>query len=144
MLTGKEHVRLTRVFRFSASHRLFIKGFSDAENFALFDRCSNPSGHGHDYAVEVSMTGDVDPETGMVESRVNFEKLVRPVIDQLDHGWIDRDVSFFKENVSTVENIGRYLWDELEKVFPGRLDRLRVWENSKSSFEYLLEKTDDR
>lgn len=134
--TKTEHVRLTKIFRFSASHRLFFERLSDRENFAVFDRCSNPAGHGHDYAVEVGIRGEIDPETGMVANRLDLEKRARPVIEELDYSRIDRDIPFFRENMSTVENIGMYLWERLERVFPGKLDRVRVWENSRSSFEY--------
>ena len=134
--TKTVHVRLTKVFRFSASHRLFSEKLSERENFAAFDRCSNPAGHGHDYAVEVGIRGEIDPETGMVANRLDLEKLVRPVMEELDYSRIDRDIPFFRKNMSTVENIGMYLWERLGRVLPGKLDRVRVWENSRSSFEY--------
>lgn len=134
--TKTEHVRLTKIFRFSASHRLFFERLSDRENFAAFDRCSNPAGHGHDYAVEVGIRGEIDPETGMVANRLDLERLARPVMEELDYSRLDRDIPFFRENMSTVENIGMYLWERLERVFPGKLDRVRVWENPRSSFEY--------
>ena len=134
--TKTEHVRLTKIFRFSASHRLFFEQLSDRENFAVFDCCSNPAGHGHDYAVEVGIRGEINPETGMVANRLDLEKRVRPVMEELDYSRIDRDIPFFRENMSTVENIGMYLWERLGRVLPGKLDRVRVWENSRSSFEY--------
>ena len=131
----REHVRLTKIFRFSASHRLFFEKLSERENFAAFDRCSNPAGHGHDYAVEVGIRGEIDPETGMVVGRVDLERRARPLIEELDYRRLDRDIPFFRTNMSTVENIGMYLRRGLERVFPGKVDRVRVWENSRSFFE---------
>ena len=128
-------MRLTKIFRFSASHRLFFEKLSDRENFAVFDRCSNPAGHGHDYAVEVGIRGEIDPETGMVANRIDLEKLARPVIEELDYSRLDRDIPFFRKNMSTVENIGTYLWKGLESALPAKIDYVRVWENSRSFFE---------
>ena len=142
MLKRKEQVLLTRVFRFSASHRLFMEGLSDEENFAIFDKCANPAGHGHDYAVEVTVSGEIDDETGMVINRIDLEKRAAPIIEELNYKWIDRDIPFFRENISTVENIGKYLWQKFAEIIPGRLDNIRVWENPKSCFEYFEEKQD--
>lgn len=142
MLERKEQVLLTRIFRFSASHRLFIGGLSDEENFAIFDKCANPAGHGHDYTAEVAISGEIDDETGMLINRIDFEKRAAPIIEELNYKWIDRDIPFFQENISTVENIGKYLWQKFTEIVPGRLDHIKIWENPKSYFEYFEEKQD--
>lgn len=142
MLERKEQVILTRIFRFSASHRLFIEGLSDEENFTIFDKCANPAGHGHDYTVEVAIRGRIDDETGMVINRIDFEKRAAHVIEGLNYKWIDRDIHFFQENISTVENIGKYLWQKFTEIVPDGLDNIKVWENPKSYFEYFEEKRD--
>ena len=142
MLKRKEQVLLTRVFRFSASHRLFIEGLSDEENFAIFDKCANPAGHGHDYTAEVTMSGEIDDETGMLINRIDFEKRAAPIIEELNYKWIDRDIPFFQENISTVENIGKYLWQKFAEIVPDRLYNIKIWENPKSYFEYFGEKQD--
>jgi len=80
----KEYVSLTKTYRFSAGHRLFIKSLSDEENFKIFDTCSNPNGHGHDYSIEVKLTGDLDPETGMIYSLEDLDKTMKLVIEDLD------------------------------------------------------------
>ncbi|MCY3986305.1 MAG: 6-carboxytetrahydropterin synthase, partial [Candidatus Dadabacteria bacterium] len=129
-------------FRFCASHRLFVESLSDEENFAIFDKCANLSGHGHDYTVEVAIKGEIDDETGMLINRIDFETQAAPVIEELNYKWIDRDIPFFKKNTSTVENIGKYLWEKLVNVVPGELDHIRVWENPQSYFEYSEEKKD--
>ena len=142
MLKRKEQVLLTRVFRFSASHRLFVEGLSDEENFAIFDKCANPAGHGHDYTVEVAVKGEIDDETGMVINRIDFERRAASIIEELNYKWIDRDILFFRENISTVENIGKHLWQKFAEIIPGKLDRIKIWENPKSYFEYFEEKQD--
>ena len=142
MLKRKEQVLLTRVFRFSASHRLFVESLSDEENFAIFDKCANPAGHGHDYSVEVAVRGEIDDETGMVINRIDFEKQATPIIEELNYKWIDRDILFFQKNISTVENIGKYLWQKFTEIIPGKLDHIKIWENPKSYFEYFGEKLD--
>lgn len=142
MLERKEQVLLTRIFRFSASHRLFVEGLSDEENFAMFDKCANSAGHGHDYTVEVAIGGEIDDETGMVINRMDFERQAAPIIEELNYKWIDRDIDFFGENISTVENIGKYLWQKFTEIVPGRLESIRVWENPRSYFEYFEEKQD--
>ncbi len=140
MLTRKEQVLLTRVFKFSASHRLFIEGLSDEENLAVFDKCANPAGHGHDYSVEVTIRGEIDNETGMVINRIDFERQAIPIIEELNYKWIDRDIPFFENNISTVENIGKYLWRKFSELIPDKLDHIRIWENQKSYFEYFEKK----
>ena len=142
MIKGKEQVLLTRVFRFCASHRLFVEGLSDEENFAMFDKCANPAGHGHDYTVEVALRGEIDDETGVLIGRSDFKRHAAPIIEELNYKWIDRDIPFFRENISTVENIGKYLWARFEEVVPQKLDHIRIWENPKSCFEYSGEKDD--
>ncbi len=119
-----------------------MDGLSDEENFAIFDKCANPSGHGHDYTVEVAIRGEIDGETGMVINRVDFEKRAVPIIEELNYKWIDRDINFFQENISTVENIGKYLWQKFTEIIPDRLDGIKIWENPKSYFEYFEEKQD--
>ncbi len=142
MLDTKEQVILTKVFRFSASHRLFMEGLSDEENFAIFDKCANPSGHGHDYAVEVAIRGEIDDETGVIINRIDFEKRAAPIIEEFNYKWIDRDIPFFQENISTVENIGKYLWQKFAEIIPDGLECIKIWENPKSYFEYFEEKRD--
>ena len=106
MLKRKEQVLLTRVFRFSASHRLFVEGLSDEENFAIFDKCANPAGHGHDYSVEVGIRGEIDDETGMVINRIDFEKQATPIIEELNYKWIDRDILSFRKTYRLLRILG--------------------------------------
>jgi 6-pyruvoyltetrahydropterin/6-carboxytetrahydropterin synthase len=129
-------VSLTRRYRFSASHRLHSKDFSEAENQRLYGKCSNPCGHGHNYVVEATFSGPVDAETGMIANLGDLDPFVqREVIEAFDYKYLNEEVAAFRESVPTTENVVREIYRRLEK-FPGaRLERVRVEETSKNSFE---------
>jgi len=132
-----EMVRLTQMFEFSAAHRLHVDSLSDEENRRVFGKCNNPSGHGHNYQVEVSVAGPVD-ESGCVMPLPRFEDIVkREVIDRLDHKHLNRDTAEFAKVNPSVENIAVAIWGMLaEKVRPARLECVRVWETPKTFAEY--------
>lgn len=135
---GKEVCALTKVYHFSAAHRLHAKGYSDEENRRIFGKCNNPKGHGHDYYVEVKVTGDIDPETGMVIDLCELDEVMKGIIDELDHTRLDIEVSYFKEFTPSGENIVKYIWVKLEpKMNKGRLLHLKLCETSDNYFEYF-------
>ncbi len=134
-----EKVFLTRVFNFSAGHRLFIEGLSEEENSKIFDKCANPRGHGHDYRVEVRVCSDISEHTGMVMQRSVIEEGINEIKTNLDHKRIDCEVKYFKKNQSTVENITIYIWDKLSTRLKNALKYVKVWENDRSYFEYYKE-----
>lgn len=127
------------MFKFSASHRLYINTLSKEENFSLFDKCSSQNGHGHDYVVEVKVKDKIDDKTGMVTDHLQLENRGKKIIDRLNYRWIDKDIEHFRENQSTVENIGVYLWDEFYEILGKRLSGIKIWENKRSYFEYFEE-----
>ena len=133
-------VSLTRRYRFSASHRLHSAEFSEAENQRLYGKCSNPHGHGHNYAVEATFTGPVDPATGMIANLGDLDGFVAgEVIEPFDHTYLNKDVAAFQERVPTTENLCVEIFDRLKK-FPGaRLVRIRLEETGRNSFEYAGE-----
>ena len=131
-----EKVCLTRVFNFSAGHRLFIEGLSEEENIKIFDKCANPSGHGHDYRVEIMVTGEISKETGMIIDRKNIDEGMWEIVNDFDYKRIDLEIPYFKKNLSTVENITLYIWDKLYKKYESQLAYVKVWENERSYFEY--------
>jgi len=135
----KEHVSLTKTYRFSAGHRLFIKSLSDEENFKIFDTCSNPNGHGHDYSIEVKLTGDIDPETGMIYSLEDLDKIMKLVIEDLDHKRLDIEVPYFQNDQPTGENIAKYIWNIIKPSLSDKLIHLKLSETSNSYFEYYEE-----
>ncbi|XP_075721891.1 6-pyruvoyl tetrahydrobiopterin synthase purple isoform X2 [Rhipicephalus microplus] len=92
---------VTRIESFSASHRLHSPSLSDAQNAAIFGKCNNPNGHGHNYKLEVTVTGPVDTATGMVINIIDLKKYIQSeVMDALDHKNLDKDVPYFQRAVS--------------------------------------------
>jgi 6-pyruvoyltetrahydropterin/6-carboxytetrahydropterin synthase len=128
---------LTRRYRFAASHRLHRPNFSEDENQRIYGKCSNPHGHGHNYSLEVTVSGPVDPATGMVANLGELDPFVeREVVEAFDHKYLNEEVREFAEDVPTAENICREIYRRL-KTFPAaHLDRVRLEETSKNSFEF--------
>ena len=130
-------MRLTRRYRFAASHRLHSPAFTDDENRELYGKCSNPYGHGHNYVVEVAVSGPVDPATGMIANLADLDSYVqREVLDAFDHVYLNEQVPAFREMVPTTENVAREIFRRLEKFPLARLERVKIQETSLNSFEY--------
>jgi 6-pyruvoyltetrahydropterin/6-carboxytetrahydropterin synthase len=130
-------VELGRRYRFSASHRLHTPKLSDQENRRVFGKCDNPFGHGHNYLLEIRLSGDIDDSTGMIANLADLDTFVeREVIEALDCKSLNEDVAAFRDVVPTTENLCIEIFKRLKK-FPGaRLDRVRIQETSNNSFEY--------
>ncbi|MGH9771706.1 MAG: 6-carboxytetrahydropterin synthase [Candidatus Acidiferrales bacterium] len=129
-------ISLTRRYRFSASHRLHRAAFSEEENQRLYGKCSNPHGHGHNYVVEVTLTGPVDPATGMVANLGDLDPFVeREVVEQFDHKYMNEEIAEFRDRVPTTENVAREIYRRLRRFPHARLERVRIEETSKNSFE---------
>ena len=127
---------LWRRYHLSASHRLHAVGLSAAENAAAFGKCNNPFGHGHNYAVEVCFSGEIDAVTGMVTKLGDLDLFARErVLDRFDMSNLN-SLEEFRELVPTTENFAIELW----RVFSGyglaKLERVRVEETGNNSFEY--------
>jgi 6-pyruvoyltetrahydropterin/6-carboxytetrahydropterin synthase len=132
----------SRRYRFSASHRLHTEAFSKDQNWATYGKCNNPHGHGHNYIVEVTAGGQVDPHTGMVLDMVKLDDAVRKnVVGRFDHTNLNLDESF-RELVPTTENLCIAIHGKLTPVFNsgalGHVDlvRVRVEETENNFFEY--------
>jgi 6-pyruvoyltetrahydropterin/6-carboxytetrahydropterin synthase len=136
-------LRLAKRYPFSASHRLHTDKLSAEENERLFGKCNNPFGHGHNYVLEVRVSGEADPRSGLLMSRTELDLLVRrAVLDKLDHANLNTDVAEMKDLVPTTENItllaGRWLREYWDREFPGRsirLEHIRVEETARNTFE---------
>jgi len=130
-------VELTRRYSFAASHRLHSLQLSDEENQRIYGKCNNPYGHGHNYFIEVTLSGPVEPSTGMIADLGELDQFVaREVIEPFDHTYLNKDVPAFRERVPTTENLCIEIFDRL-KAFPGaRLVRIRLEETGRNSFEY--------
>jgi 6-pyruvoyltetrahydropterin/6-carboxytetrahydropterin synthase len=128
---------LTRRYLFSASHRLHRNVMSEAENRAVYGKCNNPHGHGHNYALEVTVSGQVDPRTGMVCNLVELDSAVREeVLERFDHVNLNLSPEFAAQ-VPTTENLSVAIFDILKRRFrAAHLEKVRLEETGKNSFEY--------
>jgi 6-pyruvoyltetrahydropterin/6-carboxytetrahydropterin synthase len=128
---------LTRRYRFSASHRLHSAGMSHDENQATYGKCNNPYGHGHNYSLEVTVSGQVDHQTGMVCNLVDLDRVVeREVVSRYDLENLNL-LPEFAQTVPTTENLCIKIFEILQRGFQkAHLDRVRIEETMLNSFEY--------
>lgn len=128
---------LTRRYMFSASHRLHSEEFSDEENMRVYGKCNNPYGHGHNYTVEVTVSGPVDPATGMVCNLVDLDGFVREnILSRYDLQNLNLLPEFAK-NVPTTENLCISVYEILQRGFRhAHLEKVRIEETMMNSFEY--------
>jgi 6-pyruvoyltetrahydropterin/6-carboxytetrahydropterin synthase len=128
---------LTRRYMISASHRLQSDALSDEQNRATYGKCNNPHGHGHNYAVEVTVSGQVSNETGMVCNLVDLDNAVRRgVIDRFDHQNLNT-LPDFADRVPTTENLAAVIYDILKRSFTdAHLQKIRIEETLMNSFEF--------
>ena len=139
-MTGGLKIELGRRYRFSASHRLHSSKLSEEENRRVYGKCNNPHGHGHNYVVEVSVSGAVDPTTGMIANLADLDSFVeREVIEPFDHKSLNEEVAAFRENVPTTENVCREIFARLKGFPKAKLERVRVEETGNNTFEYAGE-----
>lgn len=136
-------MRVTRRYRFAASHRLHSTAFSEDENRELYGKCSNAYGHGHDYVLDVTAVGPVNEVSGQVVHVPTLDRLVsEQVLKDFDHRYFNADLAEFKNLVPTSENIIRVIEDRLNarwlEAFPGawpRLEGIRLRETKRNVFE---------
>jgi 6-pyruvoyltetrahydropterin/6-carboxytetrahydropterin synthase len=133
---GGDEVELTRAFGFSAAHRLADDGRSPDDNRRLYGKCANPYPHGHDYRIEVSVRGRIDPATGIVTDLVALDAAVeREVVARFDHRYLNEEVEPFTTVVPTAERIAERIWALLAPVVRD-LARVVVYETPRSAFTY--------
>jgi 6-pyruvoyltetrahydropterin/6-carboxytetrahydropterin synthase len=128
---------LTRRYMFSASHRLHSDAMSDAENATTYGKCNNPYGHGHNYALEVTVSGPVDESTGMVCNLTDLDAFVEKEILDRFHLQNLNTVSEFCQAVPTTENLSTSIYDILQRGFThAHLEKVRIEETMMNAFEY--------
>jgi len=133
-------IELGRRYKFSSSHRLHSEKLSEQENRSVYGKCNNPYGHGHNYVLEVCVSGAVDPATGMIANLVDLDGFVeREVIEPFDHKLLNEEVAAFRENVPTTENLCKEIYRRLKRFPKAKLERVRVEETSNNAFEYAGE-----
>lgn len=127
---------LSRRYHFSASHRLHSDAFDERRNREVYGKCNNPHGHGHNYTVQVTFSGQVDPVAGMVCNLGDLDAFAKKnLLDRFDQTNLNT-LACFANRVSTTENLSR----EVHRIFAGfpmaRLERVHVEETSNNSFDY--------
>jgi 6-pyruvoyltetrahydropterin/6-carboxytetrahydropterin synthase len=128
---------LTRRVEFSAAHRLHNPVFSAEKNREVFGVCNNPNGHGHNYVLDVTVRGPVDPATGMVLDLNRLMAMLHELVfTELDHKHLDVDVPWLAGRISTAENVAAAIWERLEGPLQGRLARLRLYESRMNFVDY--------
>lgn len=133
-------ISLTRRYSFAASHRLFRPEWSEEKNRGIFGKCANPYGHGHNYAVEITATGPVDPRTGMIVNLADLDEEVKSkVLDDFDHVYLNEQVPEFRDCVPTTENLCRVIFERLRGFTKARIERIRIEETGRNSFEYVTQ-----
>jgi 6-pyruvoyltetrahydropterin/6-carboxytetrahydropterin synthase len=123
-------VLLTRKAEFSAAHYYWNDAWSQQENEKVFGKCANRNGHGHNYTLEVTVAGEIDPVSGfVVDLKALKDVIEHEVIQVYDHRHLNLEVPEFRTAIPTTENIAIAIWKRLEKKISGaRLQRVRVYE----------------
>ena len=130
-------VRLTKRLEFSASHRYHNPAWTDERNKAVFGKCNNPHGHGHNYLLEVTVAGAVDPAIGMVVNLYDLKMVLERVLVEFDHKNLQEDTPYFTGRIPTTENLAVVLWDRIaEKLQGAQLVALRLFEEEDLSVDY--------
>lgn len=128
-------VYISRKVEFCASHRLHSPAMSEAENQALYSKCNNPGGHGHNYVLEVTVGGTIGRNTGMVMDLKRLKDLLeQEIVDRVDHKNINIDVDFMQGVIPTAENMAVSFWNLLEGKLPEgcKLVEVRLWETDNN------------
>ena len=130
--------RVTRRVHFSAGHRLHNPAFDEERNRATYGLCNNPNGHGHNYDLEVTVEGEIDPSTGFVMDLKRVKELLGDtVLADLDHANLNVDVPWLAGVIPTTENLAVAIWKQLEgRLGPARLVGVRLWETERNMVEY--------
>ncbi|MGH9596352.1 MAG: 6-carboxytetrahydropterin synthase [Edaphobacter sp.] len=127
---------LSRRYHFSASHRLHTNAYDARRNAAVFGKCNNPHGHGHNYTVQVTFSGQVDPRTGMVCDLAALDEFARTnLLQRFDHTNLNT-LSCFQNKVSTTENLSIEIYRIFQGFTAADLERVHIEETSNNSFDY--------
>lgn len=136
-------VYITRVEKFNAAHKLWVNQWSEAENIAVFGKCSNKNWHGHNYTLHITVKGMPDPVTGFIIDVKQLSVLIKEhVVDHLDHSNLNLDVPFIQGIQPTTENLVMLIWQRMEAALQGhscRLHAVKLWETDTIYAEYYGE-----
>jgi 6-pyruvoyltetrahydropterin/6-carboxytetrahydropterin synthase len=131
-------VYLTRRTTFSAAHRLWSSHLTEEENIALYDKCANPNGHGHNYVLEVTVQGTPDLQTGMLLNLTDLKQVINThLIDWVDHKHLNYDVPWLEDSIPTTEVLVIKFWERLERALPeGLLYEVKLHETENNIASY--------
>jgi 6-pyruvoyltetrahydropterin/6-carboxytetrahydropterin synthase len=125
---------ITKKFEFSASHRYWRDEWSKEKNEQIFGLCTSPYGHGHNYELHVTVSGEVDPKTGMIINLTDLKKHVQDILQYFDHKYLNKDTSYFTNQIPTTENITKVLFKLIDEKFAGKgkfqLEKIRLYEKN--------------
>jgi 6-pyruvoyltetrahydropterin/6-carboxytetrahydropterin synthase len=141
-------VYISRKVRFCASHRYHNPAWSDAKNREVFGPCNNAHGHGHNYELVVTVSGEVDPETGMILNLREIDDILQAeVVARLDHRHLNEDLPEWSSRIPTTENLAIDIWQRIAPIFRERnaaLFRVRIYESPDLYAEYHGETPEGR
>lgn len=129
---------IIRTAHFNAAHRLYVDEWSQEKNFELFGKCANPNFHGHNYEIEVRLSGEVDPVTGMIINLKELKDIIKEEIeDRFDHKNLNLDCPEFNGLMPSVENMVYVIWTILREKLDDKFDlRVRLYETPRNFAEY--------
>jgi 6-pyruvoyltetrahydropterin/6-carboxytetrahydropterin synthase len=127
---------ITRIYEFAAAHRLYSDAFDEAKNWDLYNKCAHPNFHGHNYVLEVTVSGTPDPQTGMIVDLGQLDHAVKTeVVDRYDHRNLNLDIPEYEGKVTTSEVVAETIFEKLARTVPGQLERVRLHETARNIFE---------
>lgn len=131
-------VTISRKAHFNAAHRLFNPNWDDQKNFEIFGKCSNPNFHGHNYELIVSITGEINPETGFVMNLDELKSIIEVEVEEyLDHKNLNLEIPEFQNLNPTVENISVIIWNRIRAKLAAHLDlKVTLFETPRNFVEY--------
>ena len=131
---------LTRKMEFSASHRYWNPEWSEEKNKEVFGKSAGPWGHGHNYRLEITVEGEVHPQTGMIINLYDLKSIMKEVLEGFDHKFLNEDTPYFRELIPTTENIAKVMWDIFyEKIGSKggyKLHKVRLYETDDLYVDY--------
>lgn len=146
VLKRPRKIYVTRTIEFNAAHRLYNPEFSEEKNKRIYGKCSNAYGHGHNYELEITVSGNVDPATGFLLDMKELKKILeQEIMNRFDHKHLNYDVEELKDTVPSTEVLALTVWDLLEKTLQRytnneiKLHEVKIHETRKNSVRYLGE-----
>jgi 6-pyruvoyltetrahydropterin/6-carboxytetrahydropterin synthase len=138
MITSDYKIAVVRCEHFNAAHRLHNPDWSEEKNKDVFGKCNNPNYHGHNYELEVKVTGNVDPETGYVIDTKKLSDIIKEhVTEVFDHKNLNLDVTYFKNLIPSTENIAKITYEILRPLIDSNLElKIKLYETPRNYVEY--------